>query len=62
MITAKLSFEPQFLRYVEHGEMRGWIVAIPPFGSVMSFAAEIGAEQRRIETEGGVIMVANLKC
>ena len=61
MTTEKLSFEPRFHRYVEHGEMHGWIVAIPPFGSLMSFAAEIGAEQRRIEAEGGAIMVADLK-
>jgi hypothetical protein len=59
--TAKLGFEPRFHRYVEHDEVRGWIVAIPPFGSVMPFAGEIGAEQRQIEAEGGVIIVADLQ-
>lgn len=61
MTTAKLSFEPQYHRYVEHGETSGWIVAVPPVGSVMSFATKISDEQRRIEEEGGMVLGADLK-
>lgn len=60
-IEAKLSFQPQFHRYVELGELNGWSIAIPPFGSVMSFAAEIADEQRRIEAEGEKIITIDFK-
>lgn len=61
MTTSNLSFEPKFHQYVELGESKGWTVSIPPFGSVLSFALEISAEQRRIQAEGGTIVVIDFK-
>ena len=61
MTTGKLSVEPRFHHYVEHGEASEWVAAISPFGPVVSFADEIGDEQQRIEAEGRVNVVVDLK-
>lgn len=59
--TSQLSFEPEFHRYVVIGETTGWMVDVQMIGSADRFQTHILAEQRRIEDEGGPILVVDFK-
>lgn len=61
MAKTQLSFEPQFHRYVEHGEISGWCAAFPLFVPVTTYANEVVNEQQLIEAEGGTIMIIDFK-
>lgn len=60
-MTTQLSFVSKFHQLIELPDMAGWTLVVSPFFDPMRHAREIIEEQRRIEGEGGSIIVLDPK-